>query len=50
VERVVERLYSLKSIPLIQSESVAILAETDERTYKAGMLGTNYEGLYKPKV
>jgi hypothetical protein len=50
VERVVERLYSLKPIPLIDSDSVAILAETDERTYKAGMLGTNYEGLYKPKI
>ena len=49
VERVVARLYSLKPIPLISPQSAAILALVDERSYQAGMLGTNYEGLFKPK-
>ena len=49
VERVVERLYSLKSIPLINHQSAAALMPVDERSYQAGMLGTSYEGLFKPQ-
>lgn len=47
---VVRRFYSLKSIPLIDSDSVANLAQVDRRSYEAGMLGTDYDGLYKPAV
>ena len=49
VERVVDRLYSLKPIPLINPQSAANLVPVDERSYQAGMQGTNYEGLFKPK-
>ena len=49
VEQVTERLYSLKPIPLIGPQSVAILAPVDPRSYQAGMQGTNYDGLFKPR-
>lgn len=48
VEIVSARLYSLKSIPLLSAESAAALAPVDRRSYEAGLLGTNYDGLYKP--
>jgi hypothetical protein len=50
VEVVVERFYSLKSTPLLDEEVVASLSPVDRRSYEAGMLGTNYDGLYKPAV
>ncbi|MBN2550997.1 MAG: hypothetical protein JXB15_17670 [Anaerolineales bacterium] len=48
VEAISTRLYSLKSIPLLSAESAAALAPVDRRSYEAGLLGTNYEGLFKP--
>lgn len=48
VERVVARLYSLHSIPVITPEEAAALNPVDERSYQAGMLGANPDGLFKP--
>lgn len=48
VERVSQRLYSLKPIFLLSPESAAELAPVERLSYEAGMLGTNYEGLFKP--
>ena len=50
VEAVVRRFYSLKHIPLLGPDSIANLSQVDRRSYEAGMLGTNYDGLYKPAV
>jgi hypothetical protein len=47
VEKINQRLYSLKSIPLISAENAAMLKPVDRRSYEAGMQGTNYAGLYK---
>ncbi len=47
---VVQHFYSRKSIPLISSQAVALLSPVDRRSYEAGMLGTNFEGLYRPAV
>ena len=50
VNVVVDRFYRLASIPLLHPNSIAILSLVDRRSYEAGMLGTNYDGLYKPAV
>jgi len=47
VEKVVKRLYSLKAIPVIHPNQVPGLSVMDKRSYEAGMLGLNFEGLYK---
>lgn len=47
---VVDHFYSLKSIPLLTAESIALLSPVDRRSYEAGMLGTNFEGLYRPGI
>ncbi|GIV66052.1 MAG: hypothetical protein KatS3mg047_0445 [Bellilinea sp.] len=48
VAKVVKHFYSRKSIPLLKEESIALLSPVDRRSYEAGMLGTNFEGLYRP--
>ncbi len=48
VEQVSQRLYSLKVIPLLKPESVAALTPVDERSFQAGTLGLNMDGVYKP--
>lgn len=50
VEKIVARFYALKSISLINAESAAALSLVDRRSYEAGMIGVNFEGLYKPAV
>lgn len=50
VDRVTKALYSLKTIPLIDPATARSLSQVDRRSYEAGMLGTNYDGLYKPAV
>ena len=47
VERVVERLYSMHTIPILSATEIAALNPVDDRSYQSGMLGTNPEGLYK---
>lgn len=49
VEKVVKRLYMLKSISVITASQAARLSLMDKRAYDAGMLGVNYEGLFKPQ-
>lgn len=48
VEKVVNALYSLKPVALIDATQAVNLSNIDKRSYEAGMLGTNIEGLYKP--
>lgn len=50
VSIVVSHFYARKSIPLLIAESIASLSPVDRRSYEAGMLGTNFEGLYRPAV
>lgn len=45
---IVEKLYKLKMIPVIDSEEALALNSVDERSFQAGMLGTNPDGLFKP--
>lgn len=43
-----QRLWKLKSIPLITPEMAAELVPVDQRSYQAGMLGINPAGIYRP--
>ena len=49
VERVAQRLYSLKVIPLLTSQSILALTPVDERSFQAGTLGLNIDEVYKVK-
>ena len=46
VKKISKRLYSLKPIPLVSTESVARLSVADERSYKAGTYGTDFSWSY----
>jgi len=48
VDRVVTRLYSMKMVPVISKNQIELLNLMDKRSYQAGMLGINMDGLYKP--
>jgi hypothetical protein len=50
VDFVVERFYKLKSTALLDEDSIRFLSPVDRRSYEAGMLGANYDGVYKPAV
>jgi len=47
---VVKRFYAMKSIPLLDENDIRFLSPVDRRSYEAGMIGTNFDGLYKPAV
>jgi len=47
VNKVVERLYSLKMVPVVTSEIIGKLNKMDPRSLEAGMMGVNMDGLYK---
>jgi hypothetical protein len=47
---VIERRFDeIRRFPILTAKMVENLSPTDRRTYKAGMLGVNEAGLYKPK-
>lgn len=50
VEKIVKVLYSRAVVPVIDHIQAARLSPIDRRSYEAGMLGVNYDGLYKPAV
>ncbi len=49
VDVIEKRLLALKRIPLITLEMAADLSPEHPLTYRAGMLGVDQNGLYKPK-
>ncbi len=50
VEKIVKALYRRQTNSVIDSAQGVSLSPVDRRSYEAGMLGVNYEGLYKPAV
>ena len=48
LERIAERLDALKRIPLLTRQMIARLNLIDDRSYRAGMLGTDMDGVYVP--
>lgn len=47
VDRIVERFYKLKTVPVINDEQYMSLNPVDERSYNAGMLGCDPSGLFQ---
>ncbi len=48
MDAVAQRLDEIRHIPLLSERSIQALCLADERSYRAGMLGVNRAGLYKP--
>ena len=48
LDRIADRLDSIRHYPLINSRQERGLAPVDERLYRAGLLGADEKGLYKP--
>lgn len=49
LEAMAQRLDRLRRIPLLTPGMIDGLSPVDERSYQAGMLGVNMDGLYKPR-
>jgi hypothetical protein len=43
------RLDAVRHFPLLTSRQERALSKVDERSYRAGLLGANWAGLYKPR-
>jgi hypothetical protein len=50
LEAIAARLDRMRPVPLLKPDMSAGLAPVDERTYRAGLLGANEQGLYRPKA
>jgi len=48
LERIGLRLDEIRNVPLLTRRMIADLSLVDERSYKAGLLGANEGGLYRP--
>lgn len=48
LEAIATRLDRMRPVPLVKPNIAAALAPVDERTYRAGLLGANERGLYRP--
>jgi len=48
LEAIAERLDEIRKISLLSPTMVRGLSPIDERSYQAGLLGANWDGLYKP--
>jgi hypothetical protein len=49
LEEIASSLDTVRHFPLLSRHQAESLSKLDERSYKAGMLGINRAGLYKPK-
>ncbi len=49
LDKIASRLDTVRHFPLLSSRQAASLARLDERSFRAGMLGLNRAGLYRPK-
>ncbi len=47
--RIGQRLDEIRSVPLLTRRMIAGLSLVDERSYRAGLLGANEAGLYRPR-
>ena len=48
LEAIATRLGEIRTVPVITPRMIADLSRVDDRSYRAGMLGVNEAGLYKP--
>jgi hypothetical protein len=50
LEHIAQKLDKLRRIPLLTQPMISALSLVDERSYRAGLMGANEAGLYKPTV
>ena len=48
LERIAQRLDRVRKIPLLTQPMMSNLSSVDERSYRAGLFGSNEAGLFKP--
>jgi hypothetical protein len=48
LEGIAQRLDEIRQVPVLTRTMIAELSPVDERSFKAGLLGANEAGLYKP--
>ncbi len=48
LEGIAKRLDMIRQVPVLKKTMIAELSPVDERSYKAGLLGVNEAGLYRP--
>jgi len=48
LDRIADRLEAMRRIPLLTPAMIARLSPVDDRTYRAGLLGANPAGLFRP--
>jgi hypothetical protein len=48
LEHIAQRLDRVRKIPLLTQPMMSILSSVDERSYRAGLFGSNEAGLFKP--
>ncbi|HXO22215.1 MAG TPA: hypothetical protein VOA87_20040, partial [Thermoanaerobaculia bacterium] len=48
LEAIAQRLDEIRQVPLVTPRMVARLQPMDERSYEAGQLGVNADGLWRP--
>lgn len=49
LDRIADRLDTIRQVHLLTPKMIASLSQLDKRSYEAGMLGTDMEGVYQPK-
>ncbi len=50
IDKIITRFCKRKSLPLIDPQTVSQLSRVDRRSYEAGMLGGQFDGVYLPAV
>jgi hypothetical protein len=48
LERIAQRLDRMRKVPVLTQPMISALSLVDERSYRAGLMGANEAGLYKP--
>ena len=48
IQHITRSLYRLKPIPVLSETQVSNLEKTDPRSYQAGLVGVNEDGLFRP--
>jgi hypothetical protein len=48
LERIAERLDQIRRVPILTRSMIAGLSLVDDRSYRAGLVGANEAGLYRP--
>jgi hypothetical protein len=48
LEQIAQKLDRIRRVPVLTQPMISVLSVVDERSYRAGLMGANEAGLYKP--